>query len=86
MAWLRTWNKTSRSRTNRRNTVTVISFSGSFSITSHLRRAVSWCWTVSVSLKRPFSTDSFSRRDSLVRTQSQLVSRKARARSVRYWA
>jgi len=51
--------------------------------TSHLSRAVSWYCTTAVSLNKPLSTVSFSRRDSLPRTQSHLVSRKAFARSDR---
>ena len=51
--------------------------------TSHFNKAVSWCWTISVSLSKPFSTVIFSTRDSLPRTQSHFVSRNARERSVR---
>ena len=42
--------------------------------TSHFRSAVSWRWTDSVSRSKPLSTESFSSRVSLARTQSILVS------------
>jgi hypothetical protein len=82
--WLRTWKRASRSSTSSRKTVMVISFSGSESSTSHFSNAVNWRWMDSVCRNNPLSTDSFSRVVSGTRTQSVLVSRYERTRSVRY--